>query len=160
MKILRDTPDELVLESRPWRLGLGLIALYLFILWAAFRLIGNGGIIGGVAMIVIGAAFVAMMFHFFIRLEKVRFSRTDACVQIRRTGLRGHSAETVALETIERAIVQTYDHGDSGPTHRTALALRADARVPTVPLTLAYFAGGGAKRAATRINDWLAGRHA
>ncbi|NCO86456.1 MAG: hypothetical protein GW886_07495 [Rhodobacterales bacterium] len=159
MKIVTDTPGELVLESRPWRFGLGMVAVYLVIVWNALKLIGNGGIIGGVAMIVFGAGFVWLMFHGFIRLEIVRFSRDAGSVSILRQGMSGRMSETIALRDVERAMVQTYDHGDSGPTHRVALVLRRG-KAPTVPLMLAYTGGGGATRTTARINDWLAGRHA
>lgn len=161
MRILESSPRRLILEDRPWALGIILtLAILLPLLlalatwrespWLAFAM--------GLVASLFGIAFVA-----FVRRVIVIFDRDAGAVVIRTASLTGQTESTHALPGISHAGVETSinrstsSSGSSSGvstsrTHRTVLNVAGK----VVPLTEVHSAGDGAERMAAAINTWLA----
>lgn len=159
MRIVETSPRRLVLEDRPWVLGIILTLAILFPLllalttwrdapWLAFAM--------WLVAALFGVAFVA-----FVRRVIVIFDRDAGTVVIRTASLMGQSETTHALADISQADVETMISRSSGSsggsgtiseTHRTVLHVSGN----VVPLTQAHTAGDSAKLMAATINLWLA----
>ncbi|CAN1557163.1 hypothetical protein MCELHM10_02452 [Paracoccaceae bacterium] len=159
MRITLSTPHRLILEDRPWVLGIILTLAILFPLllalatwrdapWLAFAM--------GLVAAMFGAAFVA-----FVRRVIVILDRDAGTVVILFASLLGQTETTLALADITQAELETVVNrstkstntsSSTSETHRTVLHVGAE----IVPLAPIYTGGNGAERAATAINDWLA----
>ncbi len=160
MRIVSSSPHRLILEDRPWVLGIILTLAILFPLllalatwrdapWLAFAM--------GLVATMFGAAFVA-----FVRRVIVIFDRDAGTVVIRSASLLGRSETTLALADITQAEVETVVNRSTGSstsrssgtseTHRTVL----HAAGTVVPLSEVHTAGDSALLMAATINLWLA----
>lgn len=157
MRILESSPRRLILEDRPWALGIVLtlaillplllaLATWRESLWLAFAM--------GLVASLFGIAFVA-----FVRRVIVIFDRDAGAVVIRTASLMGQTESTHALPGISHAGVETSINRSTSSsgvptsrTHRTVLHVAGK----VVPLTEVHSAGDGAERMAAAINTWLA----
>lgn len=158
MQIREISPRRLILEDRPWVLGIILAVVILFLLLLAIATAGENLWLGFALLLMtalFGAAFVA-----FVRLVIVVFERDAGVVVIRTKSLLGQSETTHPLAGLSHASVETTisrstssngRRSTTSQTHRTVLHIGAD----VIPLTQVYSAGQGAERMATAINDWL-----
>jgi len=159
MRVVETSPRRLILEDRPWVLGIILILAILLPLllalatwrdapWLAFAM--------GLVAALFGAAFVA-----FVRRVIVIFDRDAGTVVIRTASTLGQSESTHALADISQAKVETVINRSTGSsgrtsagsqTHRTILQMSDE----VVPLTQVHSAGDSALLMAATINLWLA----
>ena len=158
MKITTDTPDLLIVESRPVLLAIGLT---LFIL--VFVAVGVGLMMAGewwgILFALGGGGMGFLAFWGFVRRVQVVFHRPGAYVEFRRRNIFGGSTVRHNLAEIGRAEVEESRSSDSGPTYRVALVVERGQSAGRHPLTLAYSSGSAHRRAAEAINAWLeAGR--
>jgi hypothetical protein len=160
MRIVEDSTHRLTLESRPWILGTVLAIVILFMLFLAL-VYGRENIWGGIGM-GLGAALFGAAFVAFVRRVIVIFDQDAQAVVIRTASLLGQDEQTLALQDILGAVVETSisRSGSAGSgrsstsrTHRPVLQLPSG----PVPLTQIYSGGKGASAAVEAINRWLAG---
>jgi hypothetical protein len=155
MKILHDDPDLLVLRRRPWFLATALSALILVMVMGVFQTY-NDGRPGESVLFVAGIGIVLVLVHLFVQADTVTFDRRASEMRHDRRTLLGNRTETIPLDRIRGARVQTT--GNSGtkqsPAHRPVLDLSPEGS-PPYRLVARYVKGGGARRAANAINDWL-----
>ena len=78
MKVIRNTQDELVLESRPWGAGIVVIMLTLGVLGAGLTVFMNGSQVSGLVIILFGGILSLSAFWAFVRLEEVRLRPQSA----------------------------------------------------------------------------------
>lgn len=154
MRIKHNDPDLLIVEARPWILG---------ILFAGGALAFFG--VGVVKLIALdltglfyfaGGAFLMLFLYIFVRRVQVVFHRPEGWVEIRQRTLSRYDRVRHDLAEIERAMVETSHSSDNGPTHRVALVIPEGQSKGRHPLTNYYSSGSGADRATKTINDWLA----
>ncbi len=169
MKIISNTPDELILESRPILGGVLLIIGALVITFVGMKVIGAGNTGAGIAILIVGLGVCLAMFWAFIRYEAIRFSRPDAVVQFRSRSLSGRKSEDIPLSMVTAAVVETSMVTSTSSskgrgrkrktqtrTYRTALALR-DPGATKRPLTFYYTSNEKpSHQARDAINAWLA----
>ena len=153
MKVTHNDPNLLIVETRPWILGLlfGGGALAFFGAGIA-RLIALD--IAGLGFFA-GGLFLLLFLYIFVRRVQVVFHRPEGWVEIRSRSLRRYDRVRHELVEIERAMVQTNNSGDGGPTHRVALVIPEGQSRGKHPLTNHYTSGSGADRATKAINAWL-----
>jgi hypothetical protein len=106
MKVIRNTQDELVLESRPWGAGIVVIMLTLGVLGAGLTVFMNGSQVSGLVIILFGGILSLSAFWAFVRLEEVRLSRSDAIVQFRTRTIAGRHDDSLSLDTVRGAVMQ------------------------------------------------------
>ncbi len=155
MRIVEETPDRLVLEERPWLLGIILTISILVFCALAFGLAGTSLWLGlgfAVATAVFALAFIA-----FVRRVIAIFDRPARAVVLRTASLLGQREQTIVLTDITCAEVETSRSTSSsggklsGVTHRTVLRTSGG----PVPMTEVFSSGSGAARNAAIINRWL-----
>ncbi|WP_298839835.1 hypothetical protein [uncultured Roseobacter sp.] len=156
MKIVTDTPHLLVLEYRPWRLTLCLVAFVLFIGWVSMDAWAGGdrGSAVFAALVTLGLLCPAL----WLATERVQviFDRREGACTLRRKRRSGYHAQSHPIGQITRAMVQTYKGGHDDPDgHRIALVLGKDHPDNRVGLTRSYRSGPQAEKAVDRINAWL-----
>ncbi|HMO06731.1 MAG TPA: hypothetical protein PKD10_03655 [Paracoccaceae bacterium] len=155
MKFREDTHARLVVEDRPWALGIGLgaaitvfagIALFTWRTEPVVALVGLGG-----------ALLFALVSVLFVRRSIVIFDRATGRAIWREASLRGTREETLDISAIREAVVQTHrSSGKNGTSTLTSrAALRVTGRAEPLALTMVYSSGQGAATAVEAINRWL-----
>ena len=153
MKVKHNDPDLLIVEERPWVLGVIFAGGALVLFWVGMvRLIALE--LAGFAYIAMGL-FLLLFLYLFVRRVQVVFHRPEGWVEIRQRSLTRYDRIRHDLAEIERAMVQTNNSGDGGPTHRVALVIPEGQSKGKHPLTNYYSGGSGADRATKAINGWL-----
>ena len=159
MRIALSSPRRLILEDRPWVLGIILTLAILFpvlLALATWRDAPWLALAMGLVAVLFGAAFVA-----FVRRVIVIFDRDAGTVVIRSASLLGQTETTLALADILQAEVETVVNrstkstntsSSTSETHRTVLHVAG----AVVPLAQVHTAGDSALLMAATINLWLA----
>ncbi len=152
MKVIRNTTNQLIVEQRPWLLGIGRGAAVLVSVAIGLNMVVAGDLSG--LWFIVGATMSLMFMFIFVRRVQVVFHRPEGWVEIRRQNLRGRSTVRHSLSEISGVTVDTSNSGDT-PTHRVVLHIPEGQSAGEHPLTHYYTSGRGSKRAAKAINDWL-----
>lgn len=156
MKLIRQTPDELLLLHRPILLCLALAAGAVLALGAGVWNILQGDWLKAVIALMATAGLVAPALWFGAERVQIAFCQTSGTCTIDTHRLSGVQHEVFRLEQIKSAIVETHKgQGDTAGSHRVALTLTAGDSENRRPLTTGYAGGSRAKDIAARINGWL-----
>ena len=153
MKIRSDTPDLLIVEDRPWILGLMIILFILAFCAAGLFMILDGEWMG-LPFLVIGGGIGLVAFWAFVRRVQVVFYRPGGWAEIRRANVFRRRATRFDLEGVHHALVET-SHSDGDELYRLALFVEKGGVSGTKPLTLAYSNIGDPHSVAAAINAWL-----
>jgi predicted outer membrane lipoprotein len=154
MKPILTSPERLMLRSRPWLLGIGLICAMLILAAVALNKFTTANPDEGSVVLVL-FAFFAMVFAVFVRQEVVILDRAANAVVIRSATVIGAREVRHALSDVSRASTEldTDSGGESrGKLRRPVLLLTGGEKVPLTPI---FATGGGAEAAAQAINRWL-----
>ena len=150
LRVLEDTPERLVLEDRPWFLGLLLAGCILFsVAMLIIGIVERDLLLAG-AMAIFGAGAWAA-FNMAVRRGRLTLDRASGravWVVRTKTGLREESWD---LTEIARAVLDTHD--DEGVSYRPSLAFRT-AQAP-VALRAGFGPEPSARRAVEAINRFL-----
>ena len=159
MKVAHNTPDQLILDDRPWLLG-GLLVL-LILIFAGFGLqallAGRGAGLLGLA----GAALWGVALVVFVRRTTVTFDRGAGQITRHVKSLRRATTTLWPLSGVSKADIETRLSRNSGkhgkgrvtPMHRPVLHWTDGS--PATPLMEVYVNGDGASETAAAINRWL-----
>lgn len=157
MQVIEETPDRLVIESRPWVLG-GVLILGILILLALAMALWSES-----AWLTLGFGLAALLlcvcFAVFVRRLLVIFDRSAGMLVIRARSLSGQTERTLSLGDILRAEVETTRSSSTSTngsrstsvTHRPVLVTRSG----PVPLTQIASSGDGAAVIVAAMNRWL-----
>jgi hypothetical protein len=149
MRIVADTPELLVIDHRPWRVGIGLI---LFILaftgvGLAMLLAGEGG---GWWPLGVGLVLGIGSFLVLVRRIQLVLDRGHGEGRLHDRNVFRTEHLRFALIGIERVLVEEEPSRD-GTTRRVALVVGGTAH----PLTPYFSAHPSHREVADAINDWL-----
>lgn len=150
MKIILDTPERIVIEDRPWALGLFLIAAVLASLHMMFTALrGEGiGLLAAAALLFLGSAL--WLRHGIRHVRLTLLPDGSAHLAIRAfSGMSTHDFAPGAL----RAAVQS-DRDGEGVTTRVMLLIDGSDGVERLPLTGYYTSGSGPETVVRRIVEW------
>lgn len=157
MKVVFDTPERLVLQYRPVLLSMALLAATLVMVYAALHNAAEGE--PGTAVLCLVATLVLLGPALWFAVERVDviFDAAKGRCTIRKRRMSGHQAEDHKLDTILRAMIQTYKSSDSdgADMHRVALVIGAESLENRHGLTRSYRSGTQAARTVERVNAWL-----
>ena len=153
MKVLRNTPQQLIVEDRPWFFSLLLAAMFLGMLVAVGSTMGEGRYFLAAFVFLVSLAVFAPLAYFLVQRVQIVFDAPRNLLEIRRRTLRGYRVICHELSDFERAITET-SRGDGSETHRTTLILARGMSAGKHPMTPAYSSGNGAHRITAAINDW------
>ena len=154
MKIRRNSPDLLIVEDRPWLIGILIILFILVFVGAGLFLVIDGEWLG-LPFALIGGGLGLGAFWAFVRRVQVVFHRPEGWIEIRRANVFRRLKNRYDLDGVERAVVQT-SRSDNSDVYRVALIIEAGGVTGTKPLTLAYSNIGDHRGIADTINAWLA----
>ena len=163
MKVMQNTPDELVLENRPW--AAGVMTAMMILITAGFGVgqILAGETLEGMAILVVGGAFGGGGFVAYAQLDQMHLDRAAGIITLRRTHLFGTRQETLPLNRLQRVEAQGrgYLGVQSGMRQRRrpqrlALVLDTDDEEPEIrPLTRTFTRGAVVQDSVAVIEDWL-----
>lgn len=154
MKVLHRSDTLLVLEDRPWFLGIMLIVMALVFVFGGLAMMGEGLLLGGAAFALFGGGIPVLIAALMV--QRVRLTLDRSTGQLTRTmrSVRGLSTESHPLGRLRTATVGVSSDSD-GSTYRTELQLTDPPQ--TVPFTSYYTSGKKPETMARAVNDWLVG---
>jgi hypothetical protein len=152
MKVLKTTETQLVLEERPWILGLLFIVIILSLAVAAILLWREGerGWAAAMAASALGSWF---LMRFAVERVWLVLDRTAGTVEFRRQGLARSRRDSYPLDAIERVGLQSSTSDDGGHTYRLAVWLMGTPE--PVPMTRYYQSGSGSETCVAAARAWL-----
>ncbi|MEP2717560.1 hypothetical protein [Pseudophaeobacter sp.] len=164
MRIIRDTPEQMIIANKPWLIGI-MLTLFILVFIGAGILVATGeegdvwfgilfgGLGGGIGI----AAFCA-----FVRRVQIIFDRPSGTITIRRQSVFGYNSEDHPLEHLSHVEIEqttTRQNGHNSTLYRPTLVLEAAASAPNgetrIPIVAAYTNGVGPNRIAKAVNSWL-----
>jgi hypothetical protein len=153
MKIIRQTPMQLILEDRPWLIGIFMIVMALVSLAAGMALASSGEVFGGLMMVLIGSGVPLLIAALMVQRVRLTFDRAAGTVTRTRRSVLGLTETSHPLDRVERARVGVSSDSD-GTTYRMELELGSPRE--SVPFTTYFTSGRQPERMAQAVNDWLA----
>jgi hypothetical protein len=149
MKIIHKSDDRVVLEDRPYMMGVTLIAFSLYWAWVALASLLEGSISGLLPL----AVFFATLFAFtiFVRLKVIELDRRSATLVVKTKSIRDEKSKTYYLDDVlgvqleERSTRRS--NNTSGRVYRIVFNLRADRNTSETEILKIYptesWSGGG-----------------
>jgi hypothetical protein len=153
MKIISQSGTQLVIEDRPWLIGIMMIAMLIIFLGGSLFLFSQGEILGGSIMGLVGTGVPLLIFVLMVQRVRLTFDRARGQLTRTRKSVFGLTEKSYALSRLSRAFVGV-SHGDDGNTYRLELQLSGPDEV--VPFTTYHTSGSKPERLASAVNDWLA----
>jgi hypothetical protein len=153
MKVIHQTARQLVIEDRPWLIGVLLIAMALCFLAAGMATLMSGVLLGGMFMLLLGGGVPLLIAGMLVQRVRMTFDRDTGQVTRTCKSLAGLTRTSHALHRLERARVGARTDSD-GATYRMELDLRNPPEV--VPFTSYYTNGKRPEKMAQAVNGWLA----
>lgn len=155
MKVLHRSDALLVLEDRPWLLGILLIAMALAFVFGGLAMMGEGMMLGGSFFALFGGGVPILIAALMVRRVRLTLDRSTGLLTRTMRSVRGLSQESHALDRLTIATVGV-SHDSDGTTYRTELRLTGPDQ--TVPFTSYYTSGRKPEAMAQAVNDWLAAK--
>lgn len=152
MKVIAQSDTQLILEDKPWLLGIFMIAMALVFLAGSMALLGDGEILGGVMMGSIGVGAPLLIGALMVRRVRLNLDRTTGRITRTSRSVAGLTEVTFALDRLKHAQVGVSTDSD-GSTCRTELKLRNPDEI--VPFTSYYTSGRKPERLCNAVNAWL-----
>jgi hypothetical protein len=153
MRIKVETPDELVLESQPWLIGLVMIVLILGTVGVGLNVILVEGDWQGVFLILGGITTGGLCFAFLVERTQIWADRRTDTLAYRRKTVFRKTEERIPLSSVLAADVESR-RGKNGSVNRLTIMVR-DGGVGRIAIGSVWVSGGGPRRAARAINRWL-----
>jgi len=152
MKVIHRTDTLLMIEDKPWLLGILMIVMALIFAFGGMAMLISGELFGGLMMFLVGVGVPVLIGAVMVQRVRLTFDRTAGTLTRTRRSVLGLTRTTHALDRLECARVGVSTDSD-GSTYRTELDLRDPDE--TVPFTTYYTSGGKPDEMARAVNDWL-----
>lgn len=153
MKVIHRSDTLLVLEDRPWFLGIFMIAMSLCFVAGGLAMMGEGMLLGGAFFAMFGGGIPLLIAALMVRRVRVSLDRSSGQITRIERSVRGLKQTTHSLARLQEAKVGvSYD--SDGNTYRTELRLTGPEE--TVPFTSYYTSGRKPEVMAEAVNAWLA----
>ena len=152
MKVIHRSDQLLVIEDRPWFIGILMIGMTLIFLFGSMKLFAAGEAFGGLMMLLVGGGVPLLIGAVMVRRVRLTFDRSQGAVTRTSRSVGGLTREVYALDRVETAQLGTSTDSD-GTTYRTELRLRDPSEI--VPFTSYYTDGRKPERMAEAVNGWL-----
>ena len=152
MKVLHQTDTQLIIEDRPWLLGILMIVMAIAFLGGAIIFFSQGEMLGGAIMGGVGVGVPLLIAVIMVQRVRLTFDRGTGLLTKTRKSVFGLTQTSYALHRITRAVVGV-SYGDDGNTYRLELSLSDP--VETVPFTTYHTSGGKPEQLCDAVNTWL-----
>lgn len=156
MKIVRNTPDQLILRSVPWVVAVMLSVMMLAVIAFGLNALFEGNMTDTFWGLFAIPLFMSIFLFAFVRRDDLILDRSRNLLELRHSTFRGRTKIQHKLEHLGRAKLQSSRTSKGGTTYRIALELDGGMDAGTHPVTPVYAGGNGAKRGVDAINAWLA----
>ena len=154
MKIVRNTPEQLIVSDTPWFTGILLGTITAVLITAGTGDALNGDLEGGLGMALGGGGMFGLGFAVFVQRAQAILNReTNELILRRRTVIR-YTETRHALADLSRAVLDTTTDSDGDRLYRPVLMLEGASRGPH-PIVAVYTSSGAPQQVVTAINDWL-----
>lgn len=152
MKVIHRSDTFLMLEDRPWFLGLVLICMALMFAFSGMAMMGEGSMLGGAFFALFGAGIPILIAALMVRRVRLCLDRSTGQITRIERSVRGLKRDSYALDRLNEAkVAVSYD--SEGNTFRTELHLTGPDEV--VPFTTYYTTGKKPQQMAAAVNDWV-----
>ncbi len=157
MRTVTDTPDTLILESRP-----SAVALLALVLVSAMALLGLGLCVAGnyalgLPFLAFGVTMVFIALRTIVLHTQLWINAAGGLIALRASTVWGFDERTFAFADLVRAEIQSTPGSHGQVLYRPVLILGGTDQ-EIVPVTKAYVADKGAEHAVATINTWLSRR--
>lgn len=152
MKVLHHSETLLILEDRPWLVGILLIVMVLTFAFGAMALIGAGMILGKLLMGLVGIGVPVLIGALMVQRVRLTLDRSAGEVTRTRRSILGLTTETYPLHRLRAARVDASSDSD-GTTSRMELCLADPPQI--VPFTTYYTNGQKPRKMAETVEAWL-----
>jgi hypothetical protein len=154
MKIVRNTPEQLIIEETPWVLGIMLVFFILAFVGPGLFLVTQGEVIGLFFAAVGGGLGVMGLVVFVQRVQVILDTTTDEVIVRRRSVLR-YTQEVHPLSELAEAQLDTTRGSKGTIMNRPVLIFDRGMSAGPLPIIASYTSGQGPRRAVSAINGWL-----
>jgi hypothetical protein len=152
MKVILRSDTLLVLEDRPWFIGIFMIAMSLCFTAGGLAMMGEGMLLGGAFFALFGGGIPLLIAALMVKRVRLTLDRSTGQLTRTMRSIRGLSQDVYLLDRLTKASVGvSYD--SDGNTYRTELILADPPE--TVPFTSYYTSGKRPETMARAVNDWL-----
>lgn len=156
MKVIHRSDTLLLIEDRPWLIGVLMVGMALVFLFGGMTLFGAGEMLGGALMVIVGMGVPLLLGALLVKRVRLTFDRgTGRLARVSRSVI-SLTREDFALDRLIDARVGASIDSD-GTTYRMELRLKDPEQ--TVPFTTYHTSGGGSAQMAEVVNDWLGARN-
>ena len=152
MKVIHRTEDLLMVEDRPWLIGIMMIVMALIFAVGGMALLASGEVFGGAMMLLIGVGVPVLIGALMVQRVRLTFDRPAGTVTRTRRSVLGLSQTVHRLDRLDRARVGVSIDSD-GTSYRMELDLRDPPEM--LPFTTYHTSGRRPEAMAQAINDWL-----
>jgi hypothetical protein len=152
MKVLHQSETMLMLEDRPWLIGILMIVMALVFAFGAMALIAAGEVLGGLLMGLIGVGVPVLIGALMVQRVRLTLDRQTGQITRTRRSVLGLTQQTYPLHRLKGAQVGVSTDSD-GSTYRMELCLADPPE--TVPFTTYYTSGQRPERMAEAVESWL-----
>ncbi|MCU0826323.1 MAG: hypothetical protein MUE52_02695 [Tabrizicola sp.] len=156
MKVILWSDRQLILEDKPWLIGILMIAMALMFLGGSMALISAGEFFGGLMMGLIGVGVPLLIAALMVQRVRLVLDRDTGTISRTSRSIRGLNHATYALDRLTEARVGVSTDSD-GTTYRMELHLSEPAEI--VPFTSYYTSGRKPEQMSVAVNDWRMGRN-
>ncbi len=154
MKMIRDTPDQLILEDTPWLLGIAMIGFILAFVGPGLFLVMSGEWMG-LFFAGVGGGLGVMALAVFVERIQLILDRQAGTLTIRRATVLRYVQEVLPLSDLVGAELESRIGGKGGRTQRAALVLSDGTGRRLHPITEVWTNGAGPARTVAAITGWL-----
>jgi hypothetical protein len=152
MKVVHKTATHLVIEDRPWLIGILMILMALGFVVGGMALWATGQYFGGLMLVLVGGGVPLLVAGMMVQRVRLTFDREAGRITRTCRSVLGLTQDTFALDRLEAVRVGVSTDSD-GTTYRTELRLKAPIEV--VPFTSYYTSGRKPEQMADAVNEWL-----
>jgi hypothetical protein len=155
MKIIHQSESQLVIEDRPWLIGIMMIVMAVAFLGGSLLMFSQGEMLGGAIMGLVGVGVPVLIGVLMVQRVRLTFDRSSGLLTRTRKSVFGLTQKQYSLHRLLRAYTGV-SHGDDGPTYRLELQLNEPDE--TVPFTTYHTSGGKPAALTEAVNQWLGAR--
>lgn len=152
MKVIHRSQSVLILEDRPWFLGIFLILMALSFIFGGMVMMGEGQLFWGAVFAMFGGGLPLLIAALMVKRVRLTLDRSTGQLTRTMRSVRGLAEESHPLDRVTIATVGVSIDSD-GNTYRTELQLADPPQV--VPFTSYYTNGRKPETMAQVVNDWL-----
>jgi hypothetical protein len=170
MRVLRNTPKELILDDTPWIKGATLTVLCVIIIATGMQQVrlGEHPVWVGLLFIAIGTSICAIVFCLFIQRARVVLDRLNGRVAMHKRTIFRSDVQEFSLNDLIGAELE-HAHGPTKGSIRARRSGTVQSHLPCRPvlvihdftgknrhpIIVSYSKGQRPRRLATAVNDWL-----